>query len=170
MNLGSSRIDGIAQAEMKAPVIRGNVTATGQNILAHTHAVRLQIDCGAGCIAGAFRAARQLQFNPVMVVGIHVPQQYRRAVDGIDNHIDLAVIKQVAKSRSASGNHHSQTGIFCGRNVLEAPCFSCFVGHIVKEEGSLSEGGPVDSFEQGGGTYGADQITSVAPMSKRPIT
>ena len=97
MNLSDSSIGCIAETEMRSAIIRGNKAAAGQNILTHPHPVCLQVDRGASGIARTFRTADQLHLNPVVLVWINVPQQHRRTDVGIDNHVDHAVVEQVAE-------------------------------------------------------------------------
>ena len=64
-----------------------------------------QIDRGTNCIARAFRTADQLQTDPVVVVVIDVAEQHRRVVHAVDDHIDLAVVEEIAECRAAGGNY-----------------------------------------------------------------
>ena len=54
------------------------------------------------------------------MIGIDILQQHRRPVDGVDDHVDLAVVEQVAESRAASGDHHRQPGALDRLDVLKS--------------------------------------------------
>ena len=83
--------------------------------------------------------ADKLHLHPVMMIGIHVAQQHRRSVDGIDDHIDFAVVEQVAEGRAARGDHDCQPGALHRRDVLEFPVLRS-VGHVVKQQRPLRTG------------------------------
>ena len=76
-----------------------------------------------------------------MMVRIHVAQQHGRAVDGVDDHVDLAVVEQVAKGRAARRDDVGQAGALDRRNVLEFPLLSACVRHVVKQQRPLGKGG-----------------------------
>jgi hypothetical protein len=49
-----------------------------------------------------------------MMVRVHVPEQHRRPVNGIDDYVDPAVVEQIAKGRSTRRNDLCQPGPFTG--------------------------------------------------------
>ena len=108
MNLDRASVGSIAQAKMEPAVIGGDVASAGQHILALAHAIGGQIGGGAGGVARAFGSADQLHLHPMMMIGIHIAQQHRRAVDWIDHNVDLAIVEQVAECRSTRRNHIRQ--------------------------------------------------------------
>ena len=90
---------------------------------------------------GLFRPADQLHLHPVVMVGVDVAEQHRRAVDGVDDHIDLAVVEEVAKGRSASGNDDRKPGAFHRRNVFEPPLLAACGGDVMEQQRPLGKGG-----------------------------
>lgn len=70
-----------------------------------THSIRSQLRGCAGGIPGALWASDQLDLYPMVMIRIHISPEYCRAVNGIDDGVDLAIIKQIAESSSARRNH-----------------------------------------------------------------
>jgi hypothetical protein len=108
VNLSCSRIGGVAKSEVGPGIVRRDEAAARQDILAHAHAIRFQIDRGAHCIARALRTPDQLQLHPVMMIRIHIPEQCRGSVDGADDDVDLSIVKQVTKRRATSRSNDGQ--------------------------------------------------------------
>src|SRR6266567_2074827 len=103
---------------MGALVVGGEVAAGAEDILTRPYAVRLEKDLGADRIARAARAADQVEFRPVMMVGIDVTEQNRRTVDGADDGVDLAIVEEIAKGCTASAKNNRKASAFDGRNVF----------------------------------------------------
>src|ERR1035441_3072061 len=68
----------------------------------------------------------------MMMIRIDVLQQYRRSIHRIDYHIDLAVIEEIAKCRTAAPRDHRETGPLYRRYVFK---FAFVV--VVEEEWAL---------------------------------
>ena len=88
MNLRSSRIDGVAQPEMRTLIVRGDEASAGKNVLAHAHPVGLEVDRGAHGVARAIGTAHQLHLYPMMMVGVHVPQQ--RGIKALNKYLSTS--------------------------------------------------------------------------------
>ncbi len=77
----------------------------------------------------------------MMVVGIDIAQQYRRAVDGVDDDIHLAIVEQIAKCGSARGDHDGETCSCDRRNVFKFASLAALVGYVMEKQRSFGEGG-----------------------------
>src|ERR1700761_4086352 len=97
MNLCCSSICCVAQTKVQAPIIGRDVTSARQHILAHPHSIRAQKYSRTSCIARTLRASDKFQFHPMMMIRAHIPQQHRRTIDGSEDDIGFAVVKQIAK-------------------------------------------------------------------------
>ena len=105
MNFERADIRSIAQSKVQTAVVGRDIAAAGENILSLTHPVGRKVRCGAGGVARAFRPTHELDFDPMMMVRIHVAQQNGRTIDGIDDHVDLAIVEEVAECRAARRDH-----------------------------------------------------------------
>src|ERR1700728_1823616 len=112
MNLGGARICCVAQSKMQSAVVRTDIAPAGENVAALAYSICLQIHRRAGSISRTSRAAHKLQLDPMVMIGIYVPQQRRGPVDRIDDDVDFAIIEQVAKSRASPGKHIGKSGAF----------------------------------------------------------
>src|SRR5450631_2665465 len=68
----------------------------------------------------------------MVMIRIDVLQQYRRSIDRIDDHINLAVIEEIAKGRTASARDHRESRPLYRRYVVKL----AFVV-VVEEERAL---------------------------------
>ncbi len=109
--------------------------------MAHAQSVGLEVDGGASGVFGTLAVADQLHLDPVVLVGIHVAQQDRRTVDGIDDDVDFAVVEQVAEGRAAGGDNVGEAGSLDGLDVFKFAVFAVDVGDVMEEQGALGEGG-----------------------------
>ena len=80
--------------------------------------------------AGSSGSAYQPHLHPVMMIGVHIPQQHRRAVDGVDHHIDLSVVEEIAKGRSPRRDHVRQSGALHRRNVFKLSSLAASSGTL----------------------------------------
>src|SRR6266567_1387588 len=77
VNLDGPGVECIAKAEVGPLVVGGNVASTAHDVFPLAHAVSGEEHRRADCIARASGTADQLQLNPVMVIRVNIPEQYR---------------------------------------------------------------------------------------------
>ena len=90
---------------MDPGIVRRCEAAAAEDVSALRLVGGCQIDRSADSIARAFWSSQQSQLYPVMAVVIDVAQQGRRRIEVIQDNIDLAVVKQIAKSGAPRGNN-----------------------------------------------------------------
>src|SRR5438034_9993888 len=121
---------------MDALVGAGTVAATAENIRTLADSSDGQEHFGGDGIAGALGTPDQFQGEPVVGVLDHVPKQGRRRVHIVEDNVDVAVVKEIAKSGAASRNDGGEAAACGGRNFLEF----CAV-KIAKKLRALGPGG-----------------------------
>ena len=119
MNFSCSGIGCVTQAKVRALVVGRDVTASAHHVLALTNAICRQIYSCANSITRTPGPSHKLQFHPMVMIGIDVLQQYWGSIHGVDDHIDLAVVEEIAERRSASPGHHRETGPFYRRYIVK---------------------------------------------------
>ena len=119
VDLGSPGIVCVAQPEVDSHIVGGEIAAAAQNISTLTNPARREIDSCSNRIARALGSPNELQFDPLVVVRIHVAKQYRNAVHVVDDHVDLAVVENVAKRGTATNTDYRKPGPLDGGNHLK---------------------------------------------------
>src|ERR1035438_8927770 len=90
---------------MNAHIVRGQITAAAEHIAVLPDPACGEVYSGSDRVPWATRAAHQLQFHPMVLIWIHIAQQYRSAVEIVNHHIDLTIVEQIAKCSSAPHVH-----------------------------------------------------------------
>src|ERR1035441_1436115 len=75
-----------------------------------------------------------------MMIGINITEQYGRAINRVDDDINLPFVEQVAKGRSTRRNDRCQTRSLDRRNIFEFPILASSVRDVVKEQRAFGEG------------------------------
>src|SRR5208282_1260819 len=109
----------IAQAEVDALVVRGHVAAAAKHVSTLTDTVGGEINGRSNGIARTFGAADELEFDPMVAVGVDVAEEHRRSVKRVDDDIDLAVVEEVAKGCAPAGRDDGEAGALDRRNKFE---------------------------------------------------
>src|SRR5664279_1263764 len=136
MNFHALNCAGIAQSEVHAHVVGGEIAAAAQYISALAYSTCSQIHSGSHCVPRTPGASGQLQFNPMVVVGVDVAKQHGHAIHIADDDGDLAVVEDVSKSCSTANADSGKAGSFHCWNDFELSILE-----IVKEQGTLSVAG-----------------------------
>ena len=149
VNLCRPRICRIAQPEVQPPVVR---TRCSCRSTAHPAAAACRSPADTPSRrshrAGFFGAAHQPHLHPVMMIRIHIAQQHRRPIYRIDDHIDLAVVEQIAKRRAASRNHNRQprcpspAGTYSNFRPLPVPSERCETAAAARQTSCPSRADP----------------------------
>src|SRR5665213_2127764 len=102
VNLRRSSIRGIPNTEMWSLIVGRNIAAATQHILSLAHPMGGEIYGRAHCVSRPPDRANQLQFDPVVLVGVHISEERRRPVFGINNYVNPSVIEQVSEGCTSS--------------------------------------------------------------------
>src|SRR5271170_4431576 len=113
----------VAKSEVHAEVVGGKIAAAAEHIAALAYPGAGEVDRGTYRIARTLRPADELEFYPVVMIGIHVAKKYRCVIDIVDDHVDLAVVEQIAESGSAADRHDGEAGAFDSGHRLELSVF-----------------------------------------------
>src|SRR5207245_1610712 len=110
----------VAEPYEHARIVRRGITPVGSRAPPQRRAVFAN-DLDARPEHVALRArAHQLQADPVVPAPDGVHQQANRSVDVADDHVDVAVVVDVAESRSATDVEHLEHGARVPGDVLES--------------------------------------------------
>src|SRR5579863_6143503 len=117
---------------MDAHVIGREIASPTENVASLTHTVCGDVDGCTNRVAGAFGAADELHLDPMMMVGSHVAQQQGSFVHTVDDHVDLAVVKEVPKCRATADGDRGESCSFDRGHKGEFA-----VARVVKEQRAL---------------------------------
>jgi hypothetical protein len=86
---------------VEARIVRGCITAAGEDVPALALSVGGQINGRSYSVARALGTPYELQLYPVMSVCRYVAEQGRVTIEDVDDHVKLAVVEEIA-DRQAS--------------------------------------------------------------------
>ena len=101
-------------------VVVGEIAAAADHVFALLHCTCGDVDDGAGCVARApCRLPDELEFEPVVVIGIDVAEEDGVAVHDADDGVDFAIVEEITDGHAAAGNDVGEAGAFDGGDVLK---------------------------------------------------
>ena len=135
MDFHSRKSVGLAQVEVNARVIGGEIAASAEDIASLASGAAGQIHGRSYGVARAAGTSYKLKLYPVIPVRIDVAQEGGGTVDVVDDDINFAVIEKVAESGSATHANFGQSCAFDGGDEFEFAVLK-----VVKKEWTLSIG------------------------------
>ena len=125
-------LGGGAEAEVEARVVVGKIAAATDDVSTLLHhpinedlllgtpdSTCGDVDDGSGSVARRCSAASELEFDPVVVVGVDVAEENWVAVHHVDDGVNLSVVEEITDSHAAACNDGCEASAFDGGDVLK---------------------------------------------------
>ncbi len=119
MNLNFFHFRRRTQSEMQPRIRTRPVASPADHVGALPNASGSHKNLRADGIPRTFWSANQFKCDPMVPVRYNVSEERRRRVHVVQDNVNVAVVEEIAKRRTARGNDIRQAAPCCGRNFLK---------------------------------------------------